>query len=270
MASLVEEQRKELEARGEYVILANIDWFAVSPKTLERREALGRTRGRAQINLVVYRTRTGQPRDHHVIPIAFARQLLSDATLGNSMRGSKRWNMVLSADTDRLKVTHGDRELNVVRFRGVPLITEVVTTFDPAEPVEERDKLEARVNELHALSDLARPVGTPYPRRLTSASYSPIARRPDVKAWVLRQACGRCELCGLPAPFRCATGPYLEHHHVVQLAHGGADTVENSVAVCPNCHRRLHVGDDRDMQRTRLYEKIARLLKGAATSDEPG
>jgi hypothetical protein len=24
------------------------------------------------------------------------------------------------------------------------------------------------------------------------------------------------------------------------------------------------------MQRTRLYEKIARLLKGAATSDEPG
>ena len=33
---------------------------------------------------------------------------------------------------------------------------------------------------------------------------------------------------------------YLEVHHIDQLAKGGADTVENAVALCPNCHRKMH------------------------------
>jgi 5-methylcytosine-specific restriction protein A len=28
----------------------------------------------------------------------------------------------------------------------------------------------------------------------------------------------------------------------VMLAEGGEDTVENALALCPNCHRRLHFG----------------------------
>jgi 5-methylcytosine-specific restriction protein A len=30
---------------------------------------------------------------------------------------------------------------------------------------------------------------------------------------------------------------------VVRLADGGADSMENIVAVCPNCHRKMHVLD---------------------------
>ena len=57
-----------------------------------------------------------------------------------------------------------------------------------------------------------------------------------------RRAKGLCELCGDEAPFARADGdPYLETHHVVWLAQGGSDTVENTVALCPNCHRRMHV-----------------------------
>jgi 5-methylcytosine-specific restriction endonuclease McrA len=33
-----------------------------------------------------------------------------------------------------------------------------------------------------------------------------------------------------------------KRHHVKQLAHGGEDTVENAIAVCPNCHRKAHHG----------------------------
>ncbi len=69
-------------------------------------------------------------------------------------------------------------------------------------------------------------------------------RNPHVIATVLERAKGICEQCGSVAPFRrSATGePYLEVHHVVQLAHGGEDTVANARALCPNCHRFEHYG----------------------------
>ncbi len=272
MSSLVHEHRDKLEAEGEYVTRANVGWFALFPKTLELREAVARARGRAGINLVVYRTASGDPRDHLVIPMALAKQLLSDATLSDSVTGEKRWNMVLAKDSDRLKVTHGEHDLDVARFRAIQLITEATPAFDPAEPVEDGAELDARVRELQALSELARPVGISSPtRQIRSASYSPFARRPDVKAWVLRQALGQCELCALPAPFCSANGqPYLEHHHVVQLAHRGPDTVENSVALCPNCHRRLHLGADRDEQREHLYRQVDRLVSEPPIPVEAG
>ena len=38
--------------------------------------------------------------------------------------------------------------------------------------------------------------------------------------------------------------PYLETHHIEWLCNGGADTIENTVALCPNCHKKMHVVDD--------------------------
>lgn len=68
-------------------------------------------------------------------------------------------------------------------------------------------------------------------------------RSPDVVAEVLLRANGRCEICHNEAPFLRRNGtPYLEVHHVVQLANGGDDTPENAVAACPNCHRQAHYG----------------------------
>ena len=46
----------------------------------------------------------------------------------------------------------------------------------------------------------------------------------------------------MTTPFSRADGdPYLETHHVVWLAQGGSDTVENTVALCSNCHRKMHI-----------------------------
>jgi hypothetical protein len=69
-------------------------------------------------------------------------------------------------------------------------------------------------------------------------------RNADVIAEVLLRAAGTCELCKSPAPFvRQSDGsPYLEVHHRIRLADGGEDTVDNAIAICPNCHRRAHYG----------------------------
>jgi 5-methylcytosine-specific restriction protein A len=64
---------------------------------------------------------------------------------------------------------------------------------------------------------------------------------PYVIDFTLRRASGACELCNQKAPFNKPNGePYLEVHHIHQLADGGEDTTENAVALCPNCHRMMH------------------------------
>ena len=69
-------------------------------------------------------------------------------------------------------------------------------------------------------------------------------RNPYVAEYVKRRANGICELCSKPAPFlNKHKKPYLEEHHIVWLSKGGSDTVDNTVALCPNCHRRMHVLD---------------------------
>ena len=69
-------------------------------------------------------------------------------------------------------------------------------------------------------------------------------RNPDVIVEVLNNAKGVCDNCGCKAPFIKAKDglPYLEVHHRIPLANGGDDTVDNAIALCPNCHRKAHLG----------------------------
>ena len=69
-------------------------------------------------------------------------------------------------------------------------------------------------------------------------------RNPDVVAQVLEDADGYCQKCESFAPFkkRKTKQPYLEVHHRKPLSQGGADTVKNAIALCPNCHRKAHYG----------------------------
>jgi predicted HNH restriction endonuclease len=55
--------------------------------------------------------------------------------------------------------------------------------------------------------------------------------------------------------------PFLESHHVRPLADGGSDKTTNAVVLCPNCHRRSHLGADRKAFKAGLYAKIPRLVK---------
>jgi len=81
----------------------------------------------------------------------------------------------------------------------------------------------------------------PVPVEVTTLTYQ---RNRDVVSEVLERAKGVCENCGNNAPFLRAKDntPYLEVHHIIMLADGGEDTVENALALCPNCHRKKHFG----------------------------
>lgn len=102
------------------------------------------------------------------------------------------------------------------------------------------------------------PVGAVVPPR-DPTNHDGFARDPAVWAWALRRARWRCEACGCPAPFLTAGGePYLEVHHLRRLADGGSDTVDNVAALCPACHREVHLGEEAEALRLRLVD-----LRGA-------
>jgi predicted HNH restriction endonuclease len=81
------------------------------------------------------------------------------------------------------------------------------------------------------------------PRVVTSVT-KVFDRNPYVIAIALKRAKGDCELCYKPAPFprKSNNTPYLEVHHKIRLADGGDDSLDNVIAICPNCHREEHFG----------------------------
>lgn len=77
-----------------------------------------------------------------------------------------------------------------------------------------------------------------------------------VKEFARKHADGVCQGCGEDAPFLNKKGrPFLEVHHLYRRSDGGADDPENVIAVCPNCHRRAHYGQENTEFNNRLIEK---------------
>lgn len=78
-----------------------------------------------------------------------------------------------------------------------------------------------------------------------------------IKAYVLQRAKGSCEGCGEPAPFRTPQGhPYLEPHHIRRRADDGPDHPQWVIAVCPNCHARVHRGEDGNAYNLHLADRV--------------
>lgn len=120
---------------------------------------------------------------------------------------------------------------------------------------------EISVRDNISKNDLPQPPGNQTPKTSTT-SVTQYQRDVQVKAWILKNAEGICECCDQEAPFSGPDGrPYLEVHHVRKLAEKGADSTENAVAVCPNCHRELHYGQYSKSLVEKLYEKISRLKR---------
>ena len=90
-------------------------------------------------------------------------------------------------------------------------------------------------------------------------------RNPQVAAFAKMRANGICDLCGQPAPFVDKNNnPYLESHHIEWLSRGGADIIDNVSALCPNCHRRMHVldGEEDIKALKKRIEDYAKVFKG--------
>jgi 5-methylcytosine-specific restriction protein A len=134
-------------------------------------------------------------------------------------------------------------------------------TGSPPEPrtdeilkIREKRQRSLRGKTLAELRNLAIAGGRSKPGR-RDARTAQFDRDEAVVEYAKKAAAGICDLCRKPAPFSTKLGPYLECHHVQPLAVGGPDIIENAVALCPNCHRRMHVLDLTD-DRAALQARI--------------
>lgn len=113
------------------------------------------------------------------------------------------------------------------------------------------DELEKRVNSKKSI--LAKE------KLIISKDYG---RDQEIAEYAIRRANGKCDLCGCEAPFVKKDGsPYLEAHHVTWLSRGGEDSANNIVAICPNCHRKIHILDEKQdneglRRRLQSYERL--------------
>ena len=105
---------------------------------------------------------------------------------------------------------------------------------------KDKSKVAARLSNEQLKNAATKTESSIVSSRKTSAST--YIRNPYVTEYAKRLANGICQLCGGAAPFNNSNGrPYLETHHIQWLSIGGPDTINNTVALCPNCHRKMHV-----------------------------
>ena len=103
------------------------------------------------------------------------------------------------------------------------------------------------IEELRKSAERAAEDSPKQSKRRTNRVTQEYRRSHKVREYVLARADGLCEGCRGEAPFVGTDGrPYLQAHHVDELADGGSDTLENVIALCPNCHYRVHHGCDGD------------------------
>lgn len=123
------------------------------------------------------------------------------------------------------------------------LIKRKLPTVIPEEVFEQeqkqREKQGRKLTENELLLKLKQTTKQPQKQKTTAERF---LRDEYVAEYTKRKANGKCQLCKQNAPFKDAEDvPYLESHHIDWLSKGGKDTIENTVALCPNCHRKMHV-----------------------------
>lgn len=104
-------------------------------------------------------------------------------------------------------------------------------------------------------------------------------KRDEVVAEIAkRRARGICDLADdngqfHEAPFKVEGEPFLESHHVTWLSKGGEDDINNVVALCPNCHRKIHilqeaVDEKKLKKRLEGYNKLFSSIKNKSEADK--
>ena len=115
------------------------------------------------------------------------------------------------------------------------------------------ENIDDRVKKIKGCSNekLIKQVSKPYVTKVVQTTTYQYNRSEYVRLYALRRAGCNCELCSNTAPFTRPDGtPYLEVHHIKPLSQGGPDTIDNVCALCPNCHRKMHIiADPSDIER---------------------
>jgi 5-methylcytosine-specific restriction protein A len=85
-------------------------------------------------------------------------------------------------------------------------------------------------------------------------------RSEALKRYVRTRAAGTCEGCGESAPFLAKGGTaYLEAHHTNRRSDTGPGDRTTVIALCPNCHSRVHYGQDGNAYNDELKAKLTEI-----------
>jgi predicted HNH restriction endonuclease len=226
--SIVEGIRKTLENKGECVVRANANsgWFAVSPQKIESCRSVAKANGRNDFNLLVYKTKTNDERNHYVIPFSsVADNFVKESLTHSDANGSIRWNCTLK--DGKLHVSHTGKYADVSRFHRTMLITETVV---PDSIIAE----EVLENEVFSEGSVVRVIVNRYERDSN-------ARRICIELFG-----ARCSICGFDfgAVYGQSLDGFIHVHHLTPLHKIGKDYVVNPktdlIPVCPNCHAVIH------------------------------
>ena len=128
------------------------------------------------------------------------------------------------------------------------------------KPIKFQDIQESENNEIkellnHTEKELLEKLKVKKPLGITTSIIKIYNRNPYVIAYSLKKANGICKLCEQKSPFKTNNNTdYLEVHHIISLSENGTDCIENAAAVCPNCHRELHYGVNKNDLKTKLLK----------------
>lgn len=90
-------------------------------------------------------------------------------------------------------------------------------------------------------------------------------RNIDLKLFVLKRARNICEYCKNKKNEiiwidENKTKSYLEVHHIDFLSENGKDTLDNVIALCPNCHKKAHHSNNKKLIKVKMKEISKELL----------
>ncbi|QNF31061.1 HNH endonuclease [Metabacillus sp. KUDC1714] len=116
------------------------------------------------------------------------------------------------------------------------------------ELIEAKEEIQGKIASRLSDEEIAKKAelidGKTSTRTVTTTTYE---RNQLITEYAKRWANGICQLCEKPAPFKNKKGePFLETHHVDWLARSGMDSIYNTIALCPNCHKKMHIVDNNE------------------------
>lgn len=148
---------------------------------------------------------------------------------------------------------HGDIRSAFIFHLAIDVLTSNVAIPEPLDANDEVRQLRSK-----SLSELrnAAMQGTNQGASTREIITTTRIRSEAIKLYAKKRAEGKCEGCREDAPFESKKGPYLEVHHVYRLGDGGPDHPDSVIAICPNCHRRVHYGIDGKAYNETLIELL--------------
>jgi hypothetical protein len=155
------------------------------------------------------------------------------------------WSEFYDGDTGQLDIEAVEKEYERLWSAPTPTVMEAVGL---AMNREEFETVRLRLSDLSYEELLARynkaTKKRPAKPRSTPTVSRAFERDPLVVAIALKRADYKCEVPSCTSvPFETLEGrTYCEVHHIVPLAEGGEDTIENVACVCPSHHREVHFG----------------------------